>query len=97
MNNGPAQSNFQFQPMRHELNMIQQNHKQPNVQNNWTNEFQTNSPSPIQRNTPLTKTGSPVNAQWATEFQQPMDQTFQQSNQQQFNNMPNMRMGDIVL
>lgn len=93
MNNGPSQSNFQFQPMRHELNMIQQNHKQPNVQNNWTNEFQTNSPSPVQRNTPLAKTGSPANAQWATEFQQPMDQTFNQSNQQQFNNMPNMRMG----
>lgn len=77
MNNGNSnQSNFQFQPMRHELNMIQQNqHRQSPIvhkqQNDWTNDFKSHSPSPItQNNTPNTigKTSSPINAQWANEF-----------------------------
>lgn len=93
MNNGSNQNNFQFQPMRHELNMMQKNHNQPAAQQNWTNEFQTHSPSPIQQNVPMVKSSSPMNAQWASDFQQPMEQSLNQPAQHQVNNMSNMRMG----
>ena len=40
MNNGAPQNSFQFQPMRHELNAIQ---NQPNAihqqQSNWSQDF----------------------------------------------------------
>lgn len=70
MNNGAPQNSFQFQPMRHELNAIQ---NQPNAihqqQSNWSQDFVAQSPS-AQIVTPIAKTGSPVNAQWASEFSQ---------------------------
>lgn len=95
MNANNGQNSFQFQPMRHELNMIH-NHQQPQHQHNWLAEFKTHSPSPIPQVAapiaPIAKTGSPLNAQWANEFQ-PMDQAVARQNPQQMNAMPSMMMG----
>lgn len=66
--------NFQFQPMRHELNNIQQQQQQQQPQihqhqqqqgpgvSNWSGEFKAHSPGLIN------KPSSPQNAQWANEF-----------------------------
>ncbi|ODV77701.1 peroxisomal targeting signal receptor [Suhomyces tanzawaensis NRRL Y-17324] len=94
MNGSGGASSFQFQPMRHELNMMQAgpavNHQQPQQQ--WSGEFQTHSPSPVSHQS-TGKVGSPINSQWASEFQQkPMDQAMH-SPQSQYTTMPSMRMG----
>lgn len=99
-NNGANQSSFQFQPMRHELNMIQQNnHQMPmnNQQSSWTNEFQTHTPSPVTKHsTPniVGKTALPINSQWASEFSpQSMEQNQAMHNPQSYNQNPSMRIG----
>lgn len=58
---------FQFQPMRHELNMI--NKGTPQNQQNWGAEFQAHSPSPIQAS-PMAQNAAPVqaNSNWAQDF-----------------------------
>ncbi|KAK6456629.1 uncharacterized protein RJT20DRAFT_32526 [Scheffersomyces xylosifermentans] len=97
LNISGGQNNFQFQPMRHELNMMQQNQHGPQKQQqNWTNEFQTHSPSPIpqQNVAPIAKVGSPINGQWANEFHQsPMEHQPVHQNGPQMNSMPMMMGG----
>lgn len=102
MNNGGAGGGanaFQFQPMRHELNMIQQHRQSPMTKSNdWSSEFQTHSPSPIANHAaPVSvgKSSSAINNQWASDFHpQVMDQApGMQVNQPQFNSMGGMRMG----
>ncbi|KAK6465902.1 hypothetical protein DFJ63DRAFT_282383 [Scheffersomyces coipomensis] len=89
MNNGGAQNSFQFQPMRHELNVIQQSNPNPQL-SNWSNEFKTHSPSPIQHQpTPvnIVKPNSPINGNWAGEFHHSADPRQQQQQPQQMSNM----------
>lgn len=95
MGNGGGQLSFQFQPLQHELNMINQQRGSTKAPHNWSNEFQTNSPSPLAAHQTLNKPQSP--GQWGSEFQQarPMEaqsQPMNQMNQPQFNNMSSMRM-----
>lgn len=84
MNGGGSPSNFNFQPMRHELNMMQQNNNQHSK--NWSQDF-NNSPlqsaSPINRQ-PMTQSKSPIN--WAQDFQHenPQMQQPQHMNQQSY-------------
>ncbi|CUM66841.1 uncharacterized protein PRCAT00004525001 [Priceomyces carsonii] len=90
---------FQFQPMRHELNMINQNHlPSGSMQYSWSNEFQTQSPSPVlKQKTPgmsQIPTGNIAgNSQWANEFRQsPVEQ--QNLQQPQFHSITGgMRYG----
>lgn len=95
MNGSSGQSSFQFQPMRHELNMIQQNRPQSQAQHNWSNEFKVNtiSPSPIQNTNTSTRSISPQEGKWASDFHggQTMNQV--NSPSQQFHTMPSMRLG----
>lgn len=89
----PSPSPFQFQPMRHELNRIQQTPQQPQAgnQQNWLNEFNAQSSQPVHSHTqsqgavPRTLN----NAQWASEFSQ-APQHQQQQNHMQQNRMPMM-------
>lgn len=93
------QSSFQFQPMKHELNMINQRQGPgpgPQVAHgghNWTSEFQTNSPSPVTSHQSLSKPKSPSN-QWGSEFQhsRPMESHMPQQ-QPMSQPMSSMRMG----
>lgn len=95
MNNQPQ--NFQFQPMRQELNMIQQQHQQqPQHQqhqqhsNNWSSEFQ-HSPSPLVVHGAL-HAGPSQNSQWSSEFK--TDQPLNLPNQAQpYSAMPTMSRG----
>lgn len=65
MNGG--NSSFQFQPMQHELNMIQnQNQNQNQNQKNWSNEFQTHSPSPVSAPQTMNQVKS---SNWSSEYQ----------------------------
>lgn len=96
MNNSPSSStnNFQFQPMRHELNAIQR-HSPPSQQqqHNWSNEFKT---SPPQINAvPITQANSSItthNAGWSSEFHQNVASPPPQA-QQYTTSRPNMMMG----
>lgn len=93
---GGGGSPFQFQPMRHELNMMQNKNLQQNVmqqnlqqnsQQNWLAEFQTHSPLPV---TQHAVAAAPQT--WAPEFQtspQPQQANMQQANMLQ-NRMPMM-------
>lgn len=112
MNNSNTGS-FQFQPMRHELNMMQQSnspqqqHQQPvgGVGQNWSGEFA----SPVSRTPVLAnnKPASPQSAQWGNEFGQVRQQNNMQINQHQpqpqyagprMNNYrPMMMMGNSAL
>lgn len=101
MNNGGAAGGnaFQFQPMRHELNMIQQHRQSPmaSKSNDWSSEFQSHSPSPIAKHmdpVSVGKSSSAINSQWASDFHpQVMEQNQVMQQQPQFNSMGGMRMG----
>ena len=66
MNNGSPQNSFQFQPMRHELNMILNQHQNPihhqpqQQNNNWAQDFKSQSPTAAPS---ITKSASPMNGQ----------------------------------
>ncbi|KAK6201573.1 uncharacterized protein RJT21DRAFT_120629 [Scheffersomyces amazonensis] len=92
-NGGSNQNAFQFQPLRHELNVIQQSNGGKSAPG-WSAEFQTHSPSPIQHQplpSTIAKSNSPVNGHWASEFgvQSPINQNV---NVQQSH--PNMMVGN---
>lgn len=85
--NNANTSSFEFQPMRHELNMMQ---VQPHLHHaplpvqaynqNWSGEF-----SPVSRTPALaTKPAGPANAQWANEFSQVRPKMQLPQPQQQF-------------
>ncbi|CAK7893145.1 peroxisomal targeting signal receptor [[Candida] anglica] len=80
MNNSNS-GNFQFQPMRHELNAIQnsspQQH-QPQQHQNWSGEF-----SPVTHTPVMGKSASPNNSQWASEFGQTSQTPHMQQQPQQ--------------
>ncbi|CAN3372477.1 hypothetical protein DIURU_005026 [Diutina rugosa] len=67
MGGGSPGQAFQFQPMRHELNMISKG--APQNQQSWGAEFQAHSPSPIQAS-PMAQNAAPVtaNSNWAQDF-----------------------------
>lgn len=88
-NGGPGAA-FQFQPMRQELNRIQQTVQLTPLNNNWTQEFQSHSPSPIAVQ-PVAKVGSPV--LWSGEFQQGKNAPEMAMTHNQQQSTPAMRMG----
>lgn len=80
--NGSSPQAFQFQPMRHELNMIQSRLPGPSQQHQpqlqWQQEFQAHLPLPVAQNAPLHQATN----QWGAEFQQkPHEQVVQPSAQ----------------
>lgn len=76
-------SSFQFQPMRHELNMINQ---QPQVQQqNWTSEF-SHSPSPV-------SAPQKMHTNWANEFPKEAQQSHIAQNQVSQNQINQPMMG----
>lgn len=80
---GLGGSPFQFQPMRHELNRMQNQNVPQGGQKNWLAEFQTHSPGPVAQS-PITAPSG--NAQWASEFQtspQPQQTQMQPQNRMQ--------------
>jgi peroxin-5 len=95
--NGQGQGAFQFQPMRHELDVMQRQGPQQNspqqtgLQSGWSQEFKS-SPSPSQQHAQL-KSASPVNSQWSTEFSPQMEMQHQHQQQQQQQQYGGMRMG----
>lgn len=97
MNNGSPQNSFQFQPMRHELNAILNQHQHQNPihhhpqqqNNNWAQDFKTQSPTAAPS---ITKSASPMNAQWASEFHQSPAAAQQQS---LYNQMPAQYMSNM--
>lgn len=91
----PSPSPFQFQPMRHELNRIQQTPQQPVAgnQHQWLNEFSSQSPQPVHSHTQSSGAvpRTLANTQWASEFSQsPQLQHQQQQSHMQQNRMPMM-------
>ncbi|GEQ66476.1 hypothetical protein JCM33374_g139 [Metschnikowia sp. JCM 33374] len=79
------QNSFQFQPMRHELNMINRNSPK---QRNWSQDFHTQAHTPVPQASqmPIQQNG---NHQWASEFQaSPLNTQIQPQNQQPQNRIP---------
>lgn len=83
-------STFQFQPLQHELNRIQQPQQQNPQLKSWSSDFKTHSPSPISH--------LPVPAQqtlnlWTSEFQTRPETRHMEPQQMNNMNMNGMRMG----
>lgn len=90
---GNSPQAFQFQPMRHELNMIQSRLPGPQQQHQpqlgWQQEFQTHLPLPVAQSAP----GHQAASLWGAEFQQkPHEQVMAQLSNQHFTPMA-LRMG----
>lgn len=99
MSKGQHHNTFQFQPMKHELNMIQ--HQQvpnamPNTMpNSWGQEFQTHTPSPVSRHsTPMANQGmKEPNSAWASEFrQQPRGNNVEEARAEHYTGLSSMMM-----
>jgi peroxin-5 len=91
-NSGPQHSSFNFQPMRHELNMMQKN----SPQSNWSQEF--SSPPPMLQtakpvhNQPVMQSSSPVN--WSQDFQKEV--TMQHQHQPQHQMQPGFQSTSMM-
>lgn len=99
-NNGGGPSNFNFQPMRHELNMMHKNNNQQQQQQqpkNWSQDF-NNSPlqsaSPINRQ-PMVQTKSPTN--WSQDFKLENSPQLQQQSQPQHLNQQSFAGGSSMM